>query len=277
MFFAGPGEGNTFDMKVSCIIPVRDRIDLIPRAIESVYRQNRRIDELVVIDDGSVDGTGAMISTYYSDIVLLATSGQGPGTARNMGVSAATGDLIMFLDSDDCWHADHVERLLGVIEKGYAFAYGITRNINQVTQDDFLIPDQGNGLSGNCFHALTKWCFMVPSSVAVTRDAFMECGGFPNIEMGEDWVFFLNIASRYPFGFTDECITTRYLHDGSICSQPGIKEKIVRLLNYLKICLSGMAQTTEQDFVFIQHAMEIAGTMGGEWKTFQDFFNDVKV
>ena len=84
--------------------------------------------------------------------------------------------------------------------------------------NDFLIPENGVGIEGDCFEPLLRWCFLVPSSVAVSREVFQAVGGFESVACGEDWIFFLKLSALFPFGFAGpHPITLRRLHQGSLC------------------------------------------------------------
>lgn len=205
-------------MGVSCIIPTRDRRDLVLLAIASVRDQDLPV-EIVVVDDGSVDDTAASVHDRYPEVTVLRLGGEGPGAARNAGVVAASNDLLMFLDSDDLWLPGHARALLETMERGFRVAYGVTRNHNMVHGGAFCLPEPGQAVEGDCFHALLRWCFLVPSAVAMTREAFTAAGGFGPGQLCEDWVFFLRLAARFPFGFAGLTpISERRLHQGSLCA-----------------------------------------------------------
>ena len=97
---------------ISCIIPARDRKDMVLKAIESALAQEGWVPEVVVVDDGSTDGTREAVSACFPEVKLISTAGLGPGLARNEGVRAATGHVLMFLDSDDIWLPLHVRSLI---------------------------------------------------------------------------------------------------------------------------------------------------------------------
>ena len=88
---------------ISVIIPVYNRYNLIDRAIKSVLQQTRPPDEIIVIDDGSTDGTDMIIKKNYPDIILLQQKNRGVSCARNNGIKNAKGTWITLLDSDDEW------------------------------------------------------------------------------------------------------------------------------------------------------------------------------
>ena len=206
-------------MQVSCVIPVRDRAEMVCEAIDSVYAQQWPDLEIIVVDDGSVDESGKVVAARYPEVKLVRLSGLGPGPARNAGVEAARGDVIMFLDSDDFWLPGHVEGLLAALGRGFEVAYGVARSIDMVGNTTFYVPDPGDGKEGEVLTELLRWCFLVPSALAITRRAFHACGGFRAHDFGEDWSFMLQLAARFPFGFVGEQpITDRRLHEGSLCS-----------------------------------------------------------
>lgn len=202
----------------SCIIPTRDRCELVQEAVTTVLAQERPAAEIIVVDDGSRDDTALRLAARFPRVRLLRLDGRGPGMARNAGAAAASSEVLMFLDSDDHWQPDHAGRLLAVLERGFAVAYGPTRNLDLISGGEFAIPAAGEELEGDCFAALLRWCFMVPSAVALTRGAFARCGGFGTGDLGEDWGFFLKLAVEYPFGFAaGPPLTTRRLHRDSLC------------------------------------------------------------
>jgi glycosyltransferase involved in cell wall biosynthesis len=92
----------------SIIIPVYNRVSLIDRTLASILDQDLsqgliRDLEIIVVDDGSTDGTREKLEKYGDRLKILQQANQGPGAARNLGIAKATGDYILFLDSDDLW------------------------------------------------------------------------------------------------------------------------------------------------------------------------------
>ncbi|MDA0724852.1 MAG: glycosyltransferase family A protein, partial [Verrucomicrobia bacterium] len=89
--------------KVSVVIPTYDRIDTLPRSLDSVINQTFYDWELIVVDDGSTDGTDEMILRDYPAVRFHRQENAGVSSARNSGVALASGAWIAFLDSDDAW------------------------------------------------------------------------------------------------------------------------------------------------------------------------------
>lgn len=102
---------------VSVIIPAYNRVHCVAAAVESVFAQTFRDFEIIAVDDGSSDGTHDVLKSFGSRIRLIRQENHGVSSARNTGVRAARGKWIAFLDSDDRWHADKLERQMAVLEK----------------------------------------------------------------------------------------------------------------------------------------------------------------
>ncbi|MFC1512904.1 glycosyltransferase family 2 protein [Thermodesulfobacteriota bacterium] len=206
-------------MLVSCVIPVRDRAEMVCEAIASAHAQDWPELEVVVVDDGSVDDTAQIVATRYPQVRLVRLAGLGPGPARNAGVDVAHGEVIMFLDSDDLWLPGHVAALQAGLARGFEVAYGVARTTDLIAGTTFCIPESGQGREGEVLDDLLRWCFLVPSALALSRKAFLACGGFRPHAFGEDWSFLLQLAGRFPFAFAGEQpITQRRLHQGSLCA-----------------------------------------------------------
>ena len=99
------------ERRITAVIPTYHRADLVGRAIDSVLDQTRPPDEVVVVDDGSTDATAERLRAYEGRIRAIHQANGGDAIARNTGVAAATHDWVAFLDSDDTWTEDHLERM----------------------------------------------------------------------------------------------------------------------------------------------------------------------
>ncbi len=264
--------------ELSCIIPVLDRRELIGTAIKSVLEQESDAPvEIIVVDDGSSDGTPDFVRRCFPEVKLLRTAGRtGPGMSRNLGVRAACGDILMFLDSDDTWLPCHVQELYRLLLDGAQVAYGVTLTDDTVNGGSFFIPEKKRAPQGRCFSALTRWCSLVPSAVAVTRQAYEVTGGFAPMPFGEDWHFFLRLSRRFAFHFTPHLITRRLLHENSLCASGDLYRKIQMMLHELrKAVLAAPCASPEQ--VDRLRALEAhAAQEGTKWKTVQDWYMSLK-
>src|SRR5688572_20501170 len=91
---------------ISCIVPVYNGERYIREALDSILGQTYPNLEVVVVDDGSTDATAAAVASYGNRVSYLWQPNAGPVAARNLGLGAATGDYVAFLDADDLWHLE---------------------------------------------------------------------------------------------------------------------------------------------------------------------------
>lgn len=89
--------------RVSVVIPCYNAERVLGRALDSVLAQTRPADEIIVVDDGSSDGSAELVAAKYPQITLIRQENQGPAAARNAGLKRATGEFVAFLDADDAW------------------------------------------------------------------------------------------------------------------------------------------------------------------------------
>lgn len=108
--------------RISVIVPTYNRANRIGNAIESILRQSVSVDEIVVVDDGSIDDTEARIATYGDSVRYIRQQNAGASAARNTGIRAASGDWIAFLDSDDSWHPQKIQKQLRALHESGASA-----------------------------------------------------------------------------------------------------------------------------------------------------------
>jgi glycosyltransferase involved in cell wall biosynthesis len=244
------------------------------RAIASVAAQDMPVSEIIVVDDGSTDNTAALVAARFPEVRLLRRFGLGPGPARNAGVAEARGEVVMFLDSDDLWLEGHVASLAQTLARGYPVVYGVTRNCDRVEGGEFLIPEPGMALEGQCLAGLAHWCFLVPSAMAVTREAFVAVGGFGAGDLGEDWSFFIRLARHFPFGFCGEApITLRNLHPGSLCNGAN-NDRLETLLASVSLALTEAGASLEDVCRF--QALADWTRQQGDWQTVQQWYSALK-
>lgn len=103
-------------MKVSCIIPFHDPGPFLRPAVESVLGQDHPPDEVILVDDGSSDGSAELVESSTWPVVLLRQAHAGVAAARNRGLAAASGDVIAFHDADDVWPRARMRVLVGALE-----------------------------------------------------------------------------------------------------------------------------------------------------------------
>lgn len=197
--------------KVSVIIPTHNRAELLLRAARSVLAQTYPHWELIVVDDGSDDGTEAHFNTWLEDarpeqgISYVKSPRQGVSQARNLGVSHATGQWIAFLDSDDEWLPDKLERQLTLASEFSVIHCGETW-----LRDGTIVPQLKKHAKsgGRIFNRCVEICCVATSAVLMKRSLF---GGFrEDFPVCEDYELWLRLSSKNLFGFIDEALVHKH-------------------------------------------------------------------
>lgn len=183
--------------KVSVVIPAYNRAESIGRAISSVFAQTFSDFELIVVDDGSTDGTAACASAFdRPDLrVIVHERNRGAAAARNTGIAAAEAPLVAFLDSDDEWLPDKLARQVRRLEETEAAA----------CCSGFLL-ERGGTISERRLPETRGWrarllrgCTVSPgSTLVVERRCFGEIGPFDeSLGRFEDWEWLLRFTARH--------------------------------------------------------------------------------
>ncbi|MEM5788493.1 MAG: glycosyltransferase [Syntrophobacteraceae bacterium] len=188
---------------ISIIIPTHDRRAMVLEAVDSVLAQHNVPCgfEVIVVDDGSTDGTSEALSCRGTKIRYLRQDHSGVSAARNLGIAASRGEHIAFLDSDDLW-------LPGKLSKQMEYFYKHPDILICQTQE--LWVRDGKRINpkkyhqkpeGHCFSLLLERCLISPSAVAVRRELFDSVGLFDErLPACEDYDLWLRIGCRYPIG-----------------------------------------------------------------------------
>lgn len=101
---------------VSIIMPVHNGVEYLEQALDSIWQQDVRGVELIVVDDGSSDGTATMLASHAQALTILSQPNQGPPAARNAGLGSAVGRYIAFIDADDQWVNGRLQRQLKFLQ-----------------------------------------------------------------------------------------------------------------------------------------------------------------
>jgi GT2 family glycosyltransferase len=184
---------------VSVIIPTFDRRSMVGDAVESVLKQSHSRYELIVVDDGSQDGTVERLQRYGSRITVLSQPHRGVAAARNSGVRWSGGKYLAFLDSDDLWHPSKLETQIAFMEWNSGIQICQTEEI-WVRNGVRVNPKKRHHKpSGDIFRASLDLCLVSPSAVMMTRELFMRLGGFDEtFDVCEDYDLWLRIAVDTP-------------------------------------------------------------------------------
>lgn len=196
----------------SVIIPLYNKAPYVRKTIESVIEQTYKEWELVVVDDGSIDGSGDIVKAIHDNrIRLVRQDNAGVSAARNRGVAESTAPYICFLDADDWWEPTFLEEMARVIERHpnagiYGTSYYIVKNgkkrIAPIGVDNGFCEGEINYCR---VYAKTLCMPLTSSSVCIPRKVFDEVGGFPtSIKLGEDFMLWLSVALKHKVVFLNK-------------------------------------------------------------------------
>lgn len=240
----------------SIVIPTRDCLPYLRKALDSVRAQEVDALEVLVVDDGSTDGSGAFLAetaAQWPALNVLWGGGIGPARARNLAIEAASADLVAFLDADDVWHEGKLAAQI---------AFHLRDEDAALSFSDYLHVDEDGSNRGTCFEfwkpafidaatqdyqriaepaAALLGCNVVGTSTVLARTAALRAvGGFPvDIPSAEDWDLWLRMADRGPVA-ASAAVTTDYL------ARPGSEsKKVAARIAAMKAIVARYAQRTE--------------------------------
>lgn len=218
--------------KISTVIPTYNRVRFLGEALASVFAQTRQPDEIIVVDDGSTDGTDALVATYGEKVRYHRQANAGPAAARNRAIGMATGDFVAFLDSDDLWTENRLELQLAALKRDPTldFLFGLEALFTAEKQCDpceIRNPEvlaRLNAVAGavpDAFGLLLKEDF-VPTSTVLFRRSCIEKVGLidESFQLAEDYDFWLRFALEgCRFGFINTMLCRRRRHEGNLVNQ----------------------------------------------------------
>lgn len=210
---------------ISIVIPAYNSEACIDRAIMSILNQTRHADEIIVVDDGSTDGTKTNVLEYGDRIRYIHQENGGVSCARNRGIRAAKGDWIGFLDADDEFLPERLFSQITILKQAPWLKWCAGNSILSVGHEERLRTPKKQLLCGltepgyfkNYFESATKkQGFICTPAVLIHRDVLKEVGGFEEgRSLAEDLDLWWRIAHRYPsIGYVANPITRIHLDVG---------------------------------------------------------------
>jgi glycosyltransferase involved in cell wall biosynthesis len=198
---------------VSCIVPVYNGARFLAEALNSILAQTLPPAQIIVVDDGSTDGTAEVAAAFASRIEYVKQPNAGPGSARNRGIGMAGGSFLSFLDADDLWHPEKLERQLRALDSNPAAGISLTYVQNFWTEE---LAHERERLKDHAFSKPTLG--YVCQCLLARRSVFDLVGRFDETKrIGEDTDWFLR--ARFA-GVANENLTDvlvqRRIHGGNI-------------------------------------------------------------
>jgi len=247
---------------VCVVIPLYNAEATIQKTLESLSEQTRLPDNVIVVDDGSSDLGPQIVKDYAAPfrLTLLQQPNQGPGSARNKGIFAAEETHIAFLDADDQWHPQKLEKQMALYTE-------LSRQGHAVGLIDCyqlsVFPDGSEQLEERC---KSGWHFRDfihgnvingTSGVLVVREVVVALGGFDStIRFAEDRMLWTRIAERWEIHTVPQILHRRGVDLGNITAQP--QKYYPHKVKFIELFLAryGAMLTPQQriDFVLANHA-----------------------
>ena len=206
---------------VSVVVPAYRQAALIGRCLDALQRQTyARPVEVVVVDDGCPQSTGEVAARHPLKPKVIRQPNAGVAAARNRGIAESSGVIVAFVDADDRWHPQKLERQVGRMRgEGPALCFTRYRRVDPEGVElltEALHPDERLVPSAR---ALAYQNFIGCSTAAVDRACLDAVGGFPDSEPlrrgGQDYALWLRIAARFPLLYVPEVLVDYTVHVGN--------------------------------------------------------------
>ncbi|MDD5458095.1 MAG: glycosyltransferase family 2 protein [Phycisphaerae bacterium] len=225
--------------KISVIIPVYNRKGCVAESIKSVLAQTHGDIELIVVDDGSTDGTKNTIKAIHDErLSYYFKENGGTSSARNFGLIRAAGDYIAFLDHDDLWPENYLETMIGELDKNpeYGLAYSALTRIEADGRKTKSYK-RPKGKSGWLYCDLFRTGFVWTSAAVMRREALDGFGYDESLKTSyEDGDFFLRLSLRTKFLFVDKVEAIRCEHSDNLSVKVGVRPTRILVLERFLRC-----------------------------------------
>ena len=219
-----PDRADSGEPLVSVVIPAYNAEAYLAEAIDSVLAQTYPNIEIIVVDDGSRDGTASVAGRYSGRIVYLYQDNSGQAGARNTGIRVSRGAFIGLLDADDAWEPEKISEQMkvfrdrpeiGAVNCGF-FPMDAAGGVRDAVPAKSF-PDWRSFLEELSVHNV-----LTASAVLAKRECFETAGLFDEqIKGAEDWDQWIRIARKYPFGFIEKPLLRYRFHAGQTHKRVG--------------------------------------------------------
>jgi len=203
-------------MKVSVVIPVFNSKHLV-EAVESAFSQTYSKIEVIVVDDGSNDDIRELLKNY--DILYFRQENKGPAAARNFGMTMATGDYIAFLDADDVWLPQKIEKQVELLISNPDLGFVYCDN-NFITESNTIIKDYSRKIElhrGDVLLKMYEKFMLITSALMMKTSCLAQIGYFrEDLYIGEDIEYFLRLSKEYKADAVSAKLLNRRVWSGGI-------------------------------------------------------------
>jgi glycosyltransferase involved in cell wall biosynthesis len=227
--------------RVSIIIPTYNCAQYLGRAIDSACEQTYKDYEILVVDDGSTDDTKDVALRYGRKVTYLYQQNGGVSAARNHAISKASGELLAYLDADDVWYPEKLERQVAYLDVHHECGmvhseFSIINEQDEILHVRFYEETKRTVPQGYCIQKLLKRCHIQCVTVVERRNSFDRVGAFDErLLIAQDYLHWIMIAAEgQAVGYLAEPLGKYRWRAGSLIgNRPRLLEDYVQICNIL--------------------------------------------
>jgi len=212
---------------ISVVIPTYNSEDFIAKTLETVFLQTYNNYEVIISDDGSTDNTVGVVKSFFlknpsRKKSLLINKHEGPGAARNKAIENASGDWISFLDSDDLWNDNKLERVVGyILENEDIDLVCHSQIVKDGSKENLMNPSKYFNNKIDPFLSIYREHCLYTSALTVKKNLLYQAGLFDNIlPSSQDYDLWLRLGliNKIKMGFIEDPLSTHINREGNISS-----------------------------------------------------------
>ncbi len=211
--------------RVSVVIPTFNCERFIRRTVGSALRQTYRDFEIIVVDDGSTDGTQAVLAEYGEALHYIKQANQGASAARNAALSRATGEYIAYLDADDLWHPEKLAHQVEYLDANPSCGF-VHTEVAVIDEQDSVLYARFNKETGRtvpqgkCLRDILQRSHIQTLTVLERRSAFDRAGKFDlRLPVAQDYLHWIQVTLQgYEVGYLPEPLGQYRWRAGSLMS-----------------------------------------------------------
>jgi len=256
---------------VSVIVPVYNNQEFIHDCLDSILSQTYKNIEIIAIDDGSSDSSLDILKSYGNKIKILSQTNSGASSARNTGISVSSGEILAFLDSDDIWDKNKLDRSVTTLQN-HPNAVGVYHDVRYIDASGTIIkPTDAYRMawcSGQILAPLItgKGVFgFSPSSTIIRKKYCTLVNGFnEQIKQCEDYALWLNLSLHGPFLYLVDTLSSYRRHPGSLTTSKDVHYEQLHGQYLALLSIKGALKTYDPSILAIykKELYECSRTLG---------------
>ncbi len=242
---------------VSIVVPTYNRAGNITKTVDSILDQTYKNIELIIVDDGSTDNTQDVLKSYADRIQYIYQDNAGPSAARNKGIQEAQGEFIAFLDSDDLWKPEKIEKQVELLIKAgpevpccicNSTMDGYTAENKNSFEIANLVPPYQEGIWHNVFEVLLSRFILFNQAIMVRKEALNNAKGFDeSLWLLEDHDLALSLALEGPWAYTCEPLVMWQHGSEHSLSESAKSKPVMHQQSRQKIYLNALERLSNND------------------------------